>query len=88
MSKGKLMIFGGVLAIVGMIAIGPKALLYLAGSHKSVNTESQAFYISGSMDLNQLADQLVHEKIIDDVKSFISVYSFCWVNFFSINSKK
>ena len=73
MSKGKLIIVGGILAIVGLIVVGPKALLYLAGSHKSLNTEEQAFYISGSMDLNELADELVQEKIIDDVKSFVSV---------------
>jgi UPF0755 protein len=73
MSKGKLIIVGGVLAIVGLIVVGPKALLYLAGSHKSINTQEQAFYISGDTDLKELADELVQEKIIDDVKSFISV---------------
>jgi UPF0755 protein len=73
MSKGKLIIVGGILAIVGLIVVGPKALLYLAGSHKSLNTQEQAFYISGSMDLNELADELVKEKIIDDIKSFVSV---------------
>jgi UPF0755 protein len=73
MSKGKLIIVGGILAIVGLIVVGPKALLYLAGSHKSINTQEQAFYISGDTDLKELANQLVEEKIIDDVKSFVSV---------------
>jgi UPF0755 protein len=73
MSKGKLIIVGGILAIVGLIVVGPKALLYLAGSHKSTNTQSQAFYISGSVDLTELANQLMDEKIIDNVKSFVSV---------------
>jgi len=73
MSKGKLIIVGGVLAIVGLIVVGPKALLYLAGSHKSINTQEQAFYISGDTDLKELANQLVEEKIIDDIKSFVSV---------------
>ena len=73
MSKGKLIIVGGIFMVVGLIVVGPKAMLFLAGSHKSLNAQEQAFYISGSKDLNQLADQLVQEKIIDDVKSFISV---------------
>jgi UPF0755 protein len=73
MSKGKLTIVGGVLAIVGLIVVGPKALLYLAGSHKSTNTQTQAFYISDSVNLTELANQLMDEKIIDNVKSFISV---------------
>lgn len=73
MSKGKLIIVGGILAIVGLIVVGPKALIYLAGSHKSINTQEQAFYISGDTDLKELANQLVEEKIIDDVKSFVSV---------------
>jgi UPF0755 protein len=73
MSKGKLIIVGGILAIVGLIVVGPKALLYLAGSHKSINTQEQAFYVSGNTDLKELANQLVEEKIIDDVKSFVSV---------------
>ena len=73
MSKGKLIIVGGILAIVGLIVVGPKALLYLAGSHKCINTQEQAFYISGDTDLKELANQLVEEKIIDDIKSFISV---------------
>jgi UPF0755 protein len=73
MSKGKLIIVGGILALVGLIVVAPKAMIYLAGSHKSLNLESQAFYIGESMDLNQLADQLVKDKIIDDVKSFVSV---------------
>ncbi len=73
MSKGKLIIVGGILVLFGLIVVGPKAMIYLAGSHKSLNSESHAFYIDGSMDLNQLADELVQEKIIDDVKSFVSV---------------
>ncbi len=73
MSKGKLIIVGGILAVVGLIVVAPKAMIYLAGSHKSLNSESQAFYLEGSMDLNQLAAELVQEKIIDDVKSFVSV---------------
>ena len=88
MSKGKLIIVGGILAIVGLIVVGPKALLYLAGSHKSLNTEEQAFYISGSMDLNELADELVNEKIIDDVKSFVSVGEYKELTDYTIASGK
>lgn len=73
MSKGKLIIVGGILTLVGLFIIAPKAMIYLAGSHKSLNSSTQAFYISRSIDLNQLAEQLVKDNIIDDVESFISV---------------
>jgi UPF0755 protein len=88
MSKGKIIIVGGILAIIGFIVVGPKALLYLAGSHKSTNTQTQGFYISGSMNLNELAERLVEEKIIDNVKSFVSVGEYKKLNNKTIASGK
>ena len=88
MSKGKLIIVGGIFAVVGLIIVAPKAMVYLAGSHKSLNSESQAFYLSGSMDLNTLAGALVQEKIIDDVKSFVSVGEYKGLTSKSIASGK
>lgn len=80
MSKGKYLIIGGVLVVVGLIFVLPKALLFLAGNHKSINASQQAFYISGAIELNDLAYQLVKEKLIDDASSFISVGEYKGLN--------
>ncbi|MFZ9587845.1 MAG: endolytic transglycosylase MltG [Crocinitomicaceae bacterium] len=73
MSKRKLIIVGLVLAIVGSFALVPKVLIYLAGNHKSINQNTQAFYLSSPLNLPELAQRLSEEKLIDDIKSFISV---------------
>ncbi|MFM6934333.1 MAG: endolytic transglycosylase MltG [Flavobacteriales bacterium] len=88
MSKGKLIIVGGVLALIGLVVIGPKALVYLAGSHQTINTQDQNFYITGSLELSELADKLVTEKVIDDVESFVSVGEYKELNSKTIASGK
>jgi UPF0755 protein len=73
MSKGKLIVVGVLLLVVGSIVVAPKVLIYLAGNHKSLNADQQAFYLSKPLELPELAQKLADEKLIDDVKSFISV---------------
>lgn len=88
MSKRKLIIFAAVLAIVGAIFILPKLLVYVAGSHKSINVETQAFYLSQPLNVPELAKLLLDEKLIDDVESFISVGEYKGLNKSNIASGK
>jgi UPF0755 protein len=73
MSKRNIIIAGIVLTLV-LVAIGaPKIMLFLAGNQKTTNEGDIEFYIKEPMDLNQLAQELKGQGIIDDTKGFISV---------------
>lgn len=73
MSKRNLIIGGIVLSLVLIAVAAPKIMLFLAGNAKSINDAPAEFYIKESVDLNELADQLKNQGVINDTKGFISV---------------
>jgi UPF0755 protein len=73
MSKRNLIIAGIVLSLVIIAVAAPKIMLFLAGNAKSVNDNPTEFFITDPTTLDELANRLKNEGIIDDTKGFISV---------------
>jgi UPF0755 protein len=80
MSKRNVIIGGIVLSLVLIAIAAPKIMLFLAGNAKSINNTAAEFYIKEPIDLNELANQLKNQGIIDDTKGFISVGEYKGLN--------
>jgi UPF0755 protein len=80
MSKRNLIIGGVVLSLIIVAIATPKIMLFLAGNTKSVNERPTEFYIKEPLELNELANQLKNQGIIDDTKGFISVGEYKGLN--------
>jgi UPF0755 protein len=80
MSKRNLIIGGIVLSLVLIAIAAPKVMLFLAGNAKSINDSPTEFYIKEPIDLNELANQLKNQGIIEDTKEFISVGEYKGLN--------
>lgn len=69
----KVAIVGAVIFGIIAFSLRGKIGLYFEGNKTSLNQNDQEFYFNSNKGLEGLALQLENEKIIDDVKSFISV---------------
>lgn len=71
--KRRVIIFAICAILLGLIIVLPKGLIYLAGLKSSVNVQTNNFYIKKPITLEELADLLKKDGVIDDVPAFLSI---------------
>lgn len=73
MSKKIIFIVLGVALVGGLIFFYPKISLYSKSRKESINTKVVPFFIGQPLQLDELAELLVSNGVIDDAESFIKV---------------
>ena len=80
MSKRTIIIIGIIATLVGIAVATPKIMLFLAGNKTTDNGEKQTFFITKTISLQKLAEELKEKGIIKDMKGLISVGDFKGLN--------
>jgi UPF0755 protein len=73
MSKKIILISIAVIGVVGLIFVGPKISVFLAGRTSTVNENSQEFLFDAKQGLNGLATKLFNEGIIKEKDDLLKV---------------
>lgn len=76
MSKKVILIVLGVLIVAGGLLLYPKWSLFTSSRITSINSKTQTFFIDQPLQLDELADKLKSEGLIDDPEAFIKVGQF------------
>jgi len=80
MSKRTVIIIGIIAVLVGIAIVTPKIMLYFSGNKKTINSEKLTFFVTKTISLPKLAEELKAKRIIKDVKGLISVGDFKGLN--------
>ena len=80
MSKRTIIIIGIIATLVGIAVATPKIMLFLAGNKTTDNGEKQTFFITKTISLQKLAEELKEKGIIKDMKGLIAVGDFKGLN--------